>query len=90
MSELFPIDVFVDRSLSTPRLSSIISKLDLDIRTVRTAMIKDFREMGILFVEPRASELMIDTMVDSLTNSIKLKNIKHTPSYSSSSVKMVH
>ena len=79
MVELFPIDVFVDRSLSTPRLSSMISKLNLDVKAVRRVMIEDFREMGILFVEPRSNDIMIDTMVNSLNNSIKLKNIRHAP-----------
>ncbi len=76
MVELFPIDVFVDRSLSNPRLSSIICELNLDVKTVRKAMIEDFREMGILFVEPRSRDVLMDTMVDSLSNSIKLKNLK--------------
>ena len=79
MVDLFPIDVFVDSSLSTPKLRSVISRLNLDVKDVRRVMIEDFREMGILFVEPRSSDILVDTMVNSLQNSIKLKNIRTTP-----------
>ncbi len=75
MVELFPIDVFVDRSLSNPRLSSIICELNLDVKTVRKAMIEDFREMGILFVEPRVNDILYDSLIHSLSNSKRIKKL---------------
>lgn len=73
--EAIPIESFVKKNLYHPSIQQITERWRIDIELIIPIVVKEIKEMGILFVNKNQTNYIINTMIAILKNSPEIINL---------------
>lgn len=75
LTERLPIDLFIFQCLAMERVQMYTSGWRVDPKIIQGVLVKYFREMGIFFVSPNQTELVLNSIIHHLQNSLEINEI---------------